>query len=260
MTVKRLSTLTGTLLTAGVVASCGGGGEASPSDASEPSAAPASNQAESEAPESSAAAPRELDYSPITASGPSDALAQVNARAEIRRIVIMETGQDIDEVPLEASWPYGNCTDAASLIPPPLKGWRLFSMSAGEWPQGSDFARMSFSFIEENTSPGTAEYNDTKQDIAFYISSGTPSVDSMKEAYSNPQLTSMMLAPGPYNYPIQKAPKDYPGRAVLLGDYFVQIEGTGKDVDVYFAKVIECGIASGLVAGGVDLTTLRAEP
>ena len=260
MIAKKLSTLTGILMAAGVVASCGSGGDTNSLDAPAAGSTSASNEMTPDTPESPATPARELDYSPITATGPSDALAQVNARAEIRRIVIMETGQDIDEVPLEASWPYGNCTDAASLVPPPLEGWRLFSMSAGEWPQGPDFARMSFSFIEEGTSPGTAEYNDAKQDVAFYISSGTPSVDSMKEAYSNPQLTSMMLAPGPYNYPIQKAPKDYPGRAVLLGDYFVQIEGTGKDVDAYFAKVIDCGIKSGLVADGVDTGSLRAEP
>lgn len=260
MIAKRLSALTGTLLLAGIVASCGGGGETNSADASEAGSTSASKETTQEKPENPAAPARELDYSPITASGPSDALGQVNARAEIRRLVIMETGQDIDEVPLEASWPYGNCTDAASLIPPPLEGWRLFSMSAGEWPQGPDFARMSFSFIEEGTSPGTAEYNDAKQDVSFYISSGTPNVDSMKEAYSNEQLASMMLMPGPYNYPIQKAPADYPGRSVLLGDYFVQMDGTGKDIATYFAAVIECGIANGLVADGVDVNSLRAEP
>ena len=136
----------------------------------------------------------------------------------------------------------------------------MFSMSAGEWPQGPEMARMSFSFIDQNTSPGTAEYNAAKQDVSFYISSGTPNVESMKEMYANPQLASMMLEPGPYNYPIQKAPADYPGRSVLLGDYFVQMDGTGKDIDTYFAAVIECGIASGLVAEGVDTSTLRAEP
>ncbi|MEL6414854.1 MAG: hypothetical protein AAFQ15_07930, partial [Pseudomonadota bacterium] len=171
-----------------------------------------------------------------------------------------ETGQRIDEVPLEASWPYGKCTDAASLIPPPLEGWRLFSLSPGEWPQKSDMARMSFSFFDQNTTPGTAEYNASKQDVSFYISSGTPNVDSMKDLYSNPQLAPVMLTPGPYNYPVRKMPKDYPGRGVLLGDYFVQMEGTGKDIDAYFAAVIECGIASGLVAEGVDTDTLRTDP
>ncbi len=260
MTVRTLSMLAGTLLVAGTLAGCGGGGDATSSGASEADAASTPNQTNPETTESPATPARELDYSPITASGPRDALAQVNARDEVRRITIMETGESIDGVPLEVSWPYGNCTDAASLIPPPLEGWRMFAMSAGEWPQGPDMARMTFSFIEDGVSPGTAEYNAAKQDVSFYISSGTPNVDSMKETYANPQLAPIMLMPGPYNYPIQKTPKDYPGRSVLLGDFFVQMDGTGKDIDTYFAAVIECGIASGLVANGVDTSTLRTEP
>ena len=70
----------------------------------------------------------------------------------------------------------------------------------------------------------------------------------------------MMLMPGPYNYPIQKTPPDYPGSTVLLGDYLVQTDGTGRDMDQYFEMIVKCGIDSGLIAEGVELSDLTTSP
>lgn len=201
-----------------------------------------------------------LDTSPINASSPSDAVAQINERDEARRMLAYETGQNIDELLIDVSWPYGQCMDAASLIPPPQDGWRVFAMSAGEWPQREDFARITYSSVDENLAQGTPEYQASKENFSVYVSSATPDVQAMNDLYTNEQLAEMMLMPGPYNYPIRKVPEGFIGRGVLLGDYFVQVDGTGKDLQSYFAQIIRCGIDNGLIAAGVDTSTLRSTP
>lgn len=249
----------GAALAAGGLTACGG---ASAPDASEPlteTASIADETSGATADATPAAEPESvptLDTSAIVASGPSDAIAQINARDEMRRRIAVETGQNIGQIPLDVSWPYGPCTDAASLIPPPRDGWRLFALSAGEWPQNADMARITYSSVDETLTPGTPEYGASKQNFSVHISSGTGNTQGMKDTYSNPQMAEMLLEPGPYNYPIRKMPAGFPGRGVLLGEYFVQLDGTGKDMDAYFSTIIKCGIDSGLIADGVDPATL----
>ena len=259
MVGTKTSQVIGAVLAVGGLAACGG--------ASTPNASETPTEAASIAEETSVTAvgatpvtePEPLptfDTSAIMASGPSDAIAQINARDEVRRRIAVETGQDMDEVPLDVTWPYGPCTDAASLIPPPREGWRLFALSAGEWPQTADMARITYSSVDETLTPGTPEYGASKQNFSVHISSGTGNTQAMKDTYSNPQMAEMLLESGPYNYPIRKMPAGFPGRGVLLGEYFVQLDGTGKDMDAYFSTIIKCGIDSGLIADGVDPATL----
>lgn len=261
MAVTKMGMLASVMFAGGVLTACGSSSDTP--DAQSASNSEATTPTEAAAPESpkqeTSALPT-LDTSPIVAESPSDAVLKLNARDEVRRRISMETGQRIDEVPLDVSWPYGTCTDAASLIPPPKEGWRLFSLSPGEWPQGPEFARITYSSVDESLTPGTSEYGASKENISIYISSGTPDSQAMKDLYTNPQIAEMMLEPGPYNYPIRKMPTGFVGRGVLLGDYFVQTDGTGKDMDAYFNTIVKCAIDNGLVAEGVDTSTLRGSP
>jgi hypothetical protein len=202
-----------------------------------------------------------LETGPITAANAKEALEKLAARDEKRRMYAYEAGQQIGAEKTALSWPYGTCTDAASLIPPPLEGWGTFSdISTGEWPITPENARITYAYSDETLDPNSAEYGASKHNISIYISTGTPNVDGIRQMYTEPSLRDVMLMPGPYNYPIQKTPEDYPGRTVLLGDYLVQLDGTGRDMDQYFEMIVKCGIDSGLIADGVDAASLQARP
>ena len=261
MSLKRHRSFSVAVVATGLLAACGGG-----SDSDEPlntQMRDSKQTAETEAPSvttEQAEAPVDksvsLNTKPIDAANALDAIEQITDRDEARRMLAIQTDQNIDELLIDVSWPYTNCTDAASLIPPPKESWRLFGLPLGEWPQNTDFARITYSSVNESLPQGTAEYGASKQNISIYISSGTPDVNALKDMYANEQLAPMMLQPGPYNYPVRKTPPGFPGRGVLLGDYFVQLDGTGKDMDAYFATIIRCGIDSGLLAPGVAASTL----
>lgn len=253
------------MVAAVVLSACGSSSDAdgAPNEIAGASTQAGAVEASSAAPnkaETPSASPVSIDTSPINAANAFEAIEQINERDEARRMLAGQSGQNIDELLIEVSWPYVNCTDAASLIPPPKESWRLFGLPRGEWPQNADFARITYSSVDESLMPGTPEHGASKQNIGIYISSGTPDVDALKDMYSNEQLAPLMLEPGPYNYPVRKTPPGFHGRGVLLGDYFVQLDGTGKDIDAYFATIIKCGIDSGLLAPGVDAATLLDTP
>ena len=202
-----------------------------------------------------------FDQGPIVADNAKHALELLDARDKQRRQLVYQTGQPIKAQRTVLSWTYGACRDAGSLIAPPLEGWGTFSdISIGEWPITPEMARITYSYADETLDPASAEYGASKHNISINISSGTIGVEGMRDMYTEPALRGAMLMPGPYNYPIQKTPPDYPGRTVLLGDYLVQLDGTGRDIDTYFSMIIACGIAGGLVTESVDQSTLRAAP
>ncbi|MEO1660453.1 MAG: hypothetical protein AAFR51_05660 [Pseudomonadota bacterium] len=263
MLVKSYRSYLAALVAVGLLAACGGGSEEAPTTETgntAPATEIAASSVETNEPDTPSESPISLNSNPINAKNARDAIEQLNDRDEARRKLAVQKGENINPILIDVSWPYGNCTDAASLIPPPKEGWRLFGLPLGEWPQDSDFARITYSSVDESLTPGTPEYGASKQNIGIYISSGTMDVDALKDLYTNEQLAPMMLDSGPYNYPIRKTPPGFPGRGVLLGDYFVQLDGSGKDMDAYFATIIRCGIDSGLIAPGVDAATLTDTP
>jgi hypothetical protein len=200
-------------------------------------------------------------------SGPIDAANVSHARNQLaeldreRRAYAMQTGSNLGTSIIDVSWEYGTCLDAASLLPPPFETWGIVSdLSLGEWPATPEMARITYTSVDESLDPASAEYGASKQNISINISSGTASVSSMADMYSNEQLKGVMLMPGPFGYPIQKTPAGFPGRTVLLGPYLVQLDGTGKDMDRYFETIVKCGIEGGLIAEGVDPSTLQITP
>ncbi|MEL6859904.1 MAG: hypothetical protein AAFO74_16065 [Pseudomonadota bacterium] len=196
---------------------------------------------------------------PIITATVQEARDQLALRDEARRAFTFQSGTSTNWPLVKVSWDYGSCQDAASLLPPPLDGWGMHSdLSRGEWPTSPEMARITYSHADESLDPQSAEYGASKENISIRISSGT--VGGIAEMYSNEQLKSVMLVPGPFGYPIQKTPPGYPGRTVLLGPYLVQMDGTGKDMDRYFESIVKCGIENGLIADGVDISTLDLVP
>ena len=250
------------LLLALMLAACGGGDPVAPSNVVQSSDVPATSAEASsvKGPENSitTAAP---PSGPITADNVSDARDQLAQLDQERRELAVQTGSSLGFPIIEVSWDYGPCKDAASLLPPPMETWGITSdLSRGEWPNTPEMARITYTSVEESLDPTSAEYGASKENISIYISSGTPSVSGMADMYSNEQLKDVMLAPGPFGYPIQKTPPGFPGRTVLLGPYLVQLDGTGKDMDRYFETIVKCGIEGGLIADGVDPSSLEVTP
>ena len=78
--------------------------------------------------------------------------------------------------------------------------------------------------------------------------------DQWVQQYASPQMAQEAYRPGPYGYPIHKFRP-----SVVLGKFFVLVEGDGRDaaqnevdVEMFYEKIIGCGIDGGLVAPGVD--------
>lgn len=201
-----------------------------------------------------------------SASGPNSAPAnevesaqEAQEEAARRREdmpAMAETGQRADAEIEQITWDYGPCTDAASLLPPPPDGWGLLNDTPlGEWPINAENARINYTYADETLEPNTAEYAAALQNLSIYISSGTPSTEALATSLAEPVLRDAQFEPGPYNYPVLRF-----GRSVLLGAYFVQLDGTGAELDETFSKIIRCGIEGGLIAEGVDPATLTISP
>lgn len=259
----KKSARSGPILLLGLMlAACGGSDPArtasdaeatdAPSTSSEPSSVEVTEKSISIAPPPSG---------PINAANVSDARDQLAQLDQERRAYAMQTGTNLGSSIIEVSWDYGPCQDAASLLPPPMKTWGIISdLSRGEWPNTAEMARITYTSVDESLDPTSAAFGASKETISISISSGTASVSGMADMYSNEQLKDVMLAPGPFGYPIQKTPAGFPGRTVLLGAYLVQLDGTGKDMDRYFETIIKCGIEGGLIADGVDPSSLQVTP
>ncbi len=167
-----------------------------------------------------------------------------------------QTGQRVDAQIEAISWEYGPCTDAQSLLPPPPEGWGLLNDTPlGEWPIDAENARINYTYEDPSLEAGTPEYGASLENLSIYISSGTASTQALANALLDPTLREIQFEPGPYNYPVMRF-----GRSVLLGAFYVQLDGTGAQLDETFDKIIKCGIESGLIAEGVDPSSLELAP
>jgi len=246
-TLRRLGS---PVLAAACLAACGPDEETSDQVASSNTAG--SNDGAS----AGASAPVESNpREPAEVDNARDAQREAAARREATP-ADLATGQrgaaEIEQI----TWDYGPCTDAASLLPPPPEGWGLLNDTPlGEWPIDADRARINYTYSDASLEPGTAEYAATLENMSINISSGTATTDALATALSEPFLREAQFEPGPYNYPVMRY-----ARAVLLGPYYVQLDGTGAELDEMFATIIRCGIEGGLIAEGVDPATLTVSP
>ena len=237
----------------GIAVSAGCGGASSPQDSAASQADQSSETvmgaADASDGQAAVAADRQTEMgSVIQAKSASDAQSKV-----------LNVGKENPELSgrLESvTWPYGPCTDAASLIPPPLDGWGMHNdMSPGEWPIETDNARISYSYFDNSLEPNTPEYRASKQYAAIYVASDPSIVEALETMLEKPVFRETNFEPGPYNYPVRKNMA-----SALPGKYIVQVDGKGDTADEYLARIIRCGIDSGLIAKGIDSASLRDTP
>ena len=159
------------------------------------------------------------------------------------------------------TWDYGRCTNARTLIPPPLEGWGLLNDTpVGEWPITDENARIVLTRAGAPHDPETLGRAAGTGQTSIYISSGTPTTKALQDMFNNEQLRSAFLEPGPYNYPIRKGVAGERHQETLLGPFRVLIGGDDADKGDYFRQIIRCAIDNGLIAPGVDTATLRKTP
>lgn len=159
------------------------------------------------------------------------------------------------------TWDYGQCTNARTLIPPPLEGWGLLNdTSVGEWPIADDNARIVLTRAGDPHDPATLGRAASNDATSIYISSGTPTTKALHDMFNNEQLRPAFFTPGPYNYPVRKGVAGELHQEALLGPYRVLIDGNNADNGEYFRQIIHCAINSGLITPGIDPSSLRARP
>jgi hypothetical protein len=158
------------------------------------------------------------------------------------------------------TWDYGRCTNARTLIPPPLDGWGLLNdTSVGEWLITDDNASIVLTRAGAPHDPDTLGRAAGDGATSIYISSGTPTTKAMQDMFNNEQLRSAFFEPGPYNYPVRKGVAGERHQEVLLGPYRVLIGSDDSDGE-YFRQIIRCAISNDLIATGVNPSILRKTP
>ncbi|MGB3456735.1 MAG: hypothetical protein WBG08_08530 [Litorimonas sp.] len=159
------------------------------------------------------------------------------------------------------TWDYGECTNARTLIPPPLPGWGLANdATVGEWPIEDASAQIVLVQAGKPHDPARLglSYGDVSSSI--YISSGGVASKGLQDILDNETLRDNFFEPGPYNYPVRKGLPGVAHYETLLGPYRV-LMGSNEDHDgEYFRQMIKCAIDSGLIARGVDTATFRPDP
>ncbi|MEM7728437.1 MAG: hypothetical protein AAF311_04095 [Pseudomonadota bacterium] len=159
------------------------------------------------------------------------------------------------------TWDYGNCTNARTLIPPPLEGWGLANdVSPGEWPIEDSNASIVMTQAGAPHDPASLGLSYGEASSSIYISSGRATSKTLQDMLDNEALRDNFFEAGPYNYPVRKGLLGEAHYETLLGPYRV-LMGTNTDHDgEYFRQMIKCAIDNGLIAEGVDPATLRADP
>jgi hypothetical protein len=159
------------------------------------------------------------------------------------------------------SWDYGQCTNARTLIPPPMAGWGLMNdMSVGEWPIDDDNASIVLTRSGTPHEPAALGHAAASVTASIYITSGRISDQSLADMLANPDLRDTFFEPGPYNYPVRKGAPGQTHFETLLGPYRVLMGGSEDHDRAYFQQMIKCAIDNGLIAEGVDAKSLRDVP
>lgn len=158
----------------------------------------------------------------------------------------------------DVTWDYGPCTDLVSLIPPPMDGWAIRSdFGRVENPINDARAEIFYEYYDHGIAPGEPGFSDPSNMITIRVTESAESDDYMSMMLANEAMRSAMLDTGPYGYPVMKMA---PG-STQLGPYGVQITGNNPErVRMYLTQMVGCAVESGLIADGVDPTTLSNTP
>jgi hypothetical protein len=162
-----------------------------------------------------------------------------------------------DPVLQNVTWPYENCTDLISLIPPPLDGWGLRSAAPfTKNPVEAERAEFSLVTYDPTIPTNDPAFYGSEESVYIAFSASPDSLELWKMMYNEPSLREQMFVPGPYNYPVSGM-----DGGVQLGEVSIKISGTDEDAaNMYLEVIIGCAIAGGMIAEGIDPTTLSLTP
>ncbi|WP_417269938.1 MULTISPECIES: hypothetical protein [Alphaproteobacteria] len=164
-----------------------------------------------------------------------------------------------DPILQQVSWPYGTCTNMLSLVPPPIDGWGLRSETlAVQTPNITDtFVEVSYVTYGALDDLDSDDIYATEESVTITINADPAVAVTIGMGFRDPNLRAALLTDGPYGYPILP----YGGHSTLLGPYLVDVTGThSENPALYFEHMIRCAIDNGLIAEGLDPTTLSEMP
>ncbi|MDO6591217.1 hypothetical protein DS901_17240 [Loktanella sp. D2R18] len=162
-----------------------------------------------------------------------------------------------DPILQNVTWPYEACTDLISLIPPPLDGWGVrsdapFTQNPIE-DKRAEFGLVTFDADVPTNDPA---FFGSEDSVSISLSASVDNVVLWNMMYGEPTMRESMYVPGPYNYPVSNM-----DGSVLFGDVLVRISATDEtNAQLYLETMIGCAIAGGMIAEGIDVTTLRDQP
>lgn len=149
-------------------------------------------------------------------------------------------------------WPAGPCVDLVSLYPSPPDGWAIASdWGRSENPIGEDRAELFYVRIPDLPldDPGFVA---AQQSVVVRVTANPAQAQLWNMQMDNDQMRDLGFDDGPFGYPLMKYQT-----ATMLGDFFVDVSGTGTGhAEAFLETIIGCAIDSGLIAHGVDPSTL----
>jgi len=162
-----------------------------------------------------------------------------------------------DPILQDVTWDYGACSDVISLIPPPLEGWGLRSeASYVEIPVSEERAQVHYVRYDPALGSGDDTFYQSERSVALNISISPDNEQFFEMMLGQQGMRDVLFDAGPYNYPLMKGTN-----RTQLGPYMIEVSATDpEDATAYLTRVIACGVKGGLLAPGLDPTTLRGDP
>lgn len=150
------------------------------------------------------------------------------------------------------SWPQESCTDLVSLFPSPPEGWVIAS-DWGQYENPISEGRGELFYVRPPDLPiGDPAFFGETETAAVRITANSPQAQMWEMAMGNEAMHEAMFDMGPFGYPTMRMQT-----ATMVGDYHVDVTGTGEGTALMFLEIIlACAIDSGTLADGVDPATL----
>ncbi len=152
----------------------------------------------------------------------------------------------------QVSWAQGPCTDLVSLFPAPPEGWVI----ASDWgqydnPIGEERGEI-FYVRPPDLAAEDPDFVSQTQSVSVRVMENSQWRDFWDMKMENDILRDVSFDVGPFGYPVLKNQN-----ATMLGNYHVEVSGTGEEnAPLFLEAIIGCAIDGGLLANGVDAAAL----
>ena len=154
-----------------------------------------------------------------------------------------------DPILQRVAWPFEECTDVISLIPPPMDGWGISSEASNiQNPVSAERAEVTYVRFDPELSSDDPDFYQTEEYVIVRVGWSVESKQLFDMMYAEEAMRTMMFEPGPFNYPIMKQTE-----GAILGDLSVGVSSTSPEVqNEYLTTILACAIKSGLASDLID--------